>query len=146
VEIEAEEIRINGIYTLAQDNFSITGIEFENLGSDVNSDTSFGPIIDFVAYLVRTVAGVNNSQIGGIIESELTDQIASAIDEVNRNSPNMFLRSFLDYPEIESILPFLDQAISELLQDDVNATLNIALPSCGEIDRDGLIDLDISTN
>lgn len=99
-----------------------------------------------MAYLIRTVAGVNNSQLAGIIETELVNEIDSAIDEVNRNSPNMFLRSLINYPEIENILPLLDQAISELLQDDVSANLNVTLPSCGDIDRDGLIDLSILTN
>lgn len=146
IKISANSIEFNGIYTIASDNFSITGIEFENLDADVNSDTSFGPILDFVAYLIRTVAGVNNSQIAGEIEDAITNNVMASIDEVNRNSPNMFVRSLLDFPELDNILPLLDQAITDLLQDDVSATLEVALPSCGDIDRDGLIDLDVSTN
>jgi len=142
IKIEAEEIRINGIYTLAQDNFSISGIEFENFDSDINA----GVVGGFIIHIIDILASYTDQSIDGIIETVFANQIASAVDEVNRNSPNMFLRSFLDYPEIENVLPLLDQAISELLQDDVSATLNIALPSCGDIDRDGLIDLDISTN
>jgi len=81
----------------------------------------------------------------GDVEETIRDLIADEIDQVSRNSPNMFLRSFLGYPEIDNILPLLDQAITELLQDDVSAILNVALPSCGEIDRDGLIDLEVAT-
>lgn len=88
---------------------------------------------------------VNNSGEGKV-ESKVKEIIESAVDDVNRNSPNMFIQSLVDYPEVSGVLLLLDQAITELLQDDVDATLVVELPSCGEVVRDGLIKLEVSTN
>lgn len=146
VKATANAIRVEGIYSIAQDNFMITGFAFENLDTDVDVDSNLGPVAAPFVYIARLIFNATDSQLEGRAVTAIKNQIANAIDDVNRNSPNMFLRSLLDFPELENILPLLDQAIMELLQDDVSATLEVALPSCGDIDRDGLIGLNISTN
>lgn len=139
---EADEIKIDGVYNIAQDNFIITDLELQNLEVDLNISNRFGIFGDVIAYIFF---GFSETETESKIENVIKNQIANAIDDVNRNSPNMFLRSLINHPEIDNILPLLDQAIMELLQDDVSATLEVALPSCGDIDRDGRIDLIVST-
>lgn len=146
IKATADAIRVEGVYNIAQDNFNITDFIFENLDTDVDVDSNLGPVAAPFVYVARLIFNATDSQLEGRAVTAIKDQIAEEIDDVNRNSPNMFLRSLLDFPELENILPLLDQAIMELLQDDVSATLDVALPSCGDIDRDGLIELDVSTN
>jgi hypothetical protein len=138
VRVASDAIQISGTYTIANDSFSITNFEFENLDVDINLTNG---LHDWLVDLFGII-----SQAEGAVESAIKNEIATAIDNVNRNSPNMFVRSLIDYPEISNKLPLLDQAITELLQDDVSAELNIELPSCGDIVRDGLIQLAVSTN
>jgi hypothetical protein len=145
VTVSADAIEVEGVYNIAQDNFVITGSEFENLDADVDI-SGVGPLGAKVICFLTLGFYCPLPNPDGDVEETIRDLIADEIDQVNRNSPNMFLRSLIDYPEIGNILPLLDQAIMELLQDDVSATLNVALPSCGDIDRDGLIGLDVSTN
>lgn len=138
VRVASDAIQISGTYTIANDSFSITNFEFENLDVDINLTNG---LHDWLVDLFGII-----SQAEGAVESAIKNEIATAIDNVNRNSPNMFVRSLIYYPEISNKLPLLDQAITELLQDDVSAELNIELPSCGDIVRDGLIQLAVSTN
>ena len=142
VTISADAFEVEGVYNIAQDNFVITGSEFQNLDADIDIG-GFLSLLDDIKCFLFDSCTIQSAE--GDVEETIRDLIADEIDQVSRNSPNMFLRSFLGYPEIDNILPLLDQAITELLQDDVSAILNVALPSCGEIDRDGLIDLEVAT-
>jgi len=146
IKIEAEAIIFEGMYQLSSDTFSITNVMFEGLNTYVNANTNFGLIGEFLVYVGRSIAGINNSQLEGIIEVEINNEINSLIDNVNRNSPNMFIKSLVDYPEISNLLILFDQAVSLLLQDDVSASLNLHLPSCGDIVREGLIKLQVIEN
>lgn len=145
ISVSADAIEVEGVYNIAQDNFVITGSEFENLNADVDIGGVL-PLLDVIKCYVTFGNYCILADADGFLEETIRDLVSDEIDQVNRNSPNMFLRSLINHPEIENILPLLDQAISELLQDDISAALNIALPSCGDIDRDGLIDLGVSTN
>jgi len=146
IKATSDAIRLEGAYIIAQDNFNFTEITFENLDIDVDVDSNLGPVVDPFISFARLLLNATDSQLEGRAVTVIKNQITDTIDDLNRNSPNLFLRSLLDFPELANILPLLDQAIMDLLQDDVSAVLNVALPSCGDIDRDGLIELDVSTN
>jgi hypothetical protein len=143
VTVSADAFEVEGVYNIAQDSFIITGSEFENLDADIDIGGLFALLDDIKCFLFGSCT-IQSAE--GDVEETIRDLIADEVDQVNRNSPNMFLRSLINHPETDNILPLLDQAIMELLQDDVSAILNVALPSCGDIDRDGLIDLEVSTN
>lgn len=143
VTISADAFKVEGIYNIGQDSFMITGSEFETLNANVDVN-GLAPLGAKVLCVITSGLYCPLPNPDGDVEEAVRNLIAAKINQVNRNSPNMFLQSLLDFPEIENILPLLDQAITKLLQDDISATLNIALPSCGDIDRDGWIDLEVS--
>lgn len=59
----------------------------------------------------------------------------------------MYLSSIIYHSEIENILPVIDQAISELIKNDIEANLEIEVPNCTYYpNRDGLILLEVNTN
>jgi hypothetical protein len=124
IEFEADSITFNGEYEFSEDQFSVTDYDLASLNTNVNTDTNFGPILSFFEYIMRLFLDASDSDFEGVVEDEIRNEIAELIDEVNRNSPNLFIRSLIDFPETTQILTLLDQAITSLLQDDVNATLN----------------------
>lgn len=137
VVAEADEINIEGTYTLVNDNFSLTDFEFENLNVSVSLSGFTGWLADVFGY---------TSTAESEVEDEIKNLISNEINSFNANNPNMYVKSLIDYQGIENILPALDLAIAELVKDDVDATLLLALPSCGDITRDGLIKLNVTTN
>ena len=145
VEVTGDGIQVDGFYSISQDDFNITNFDVQNFQVDVNIGWLLTPFVDALlcVYGLSTLQGCIT--LSSVVKDAIENQISNEIENFNDN-PNQFIRSFVNIPSITNALPNIEDAIADLLQVNVSANLEIALPSCGDITRDGAVSLGVEVH
>jgi hypothetical protein len=145
VEVTSDGFESHGNYNISQDNFIFTDFSFDNLNVDINAGWVAGLADALVCFFTvfqqcNTISGAERS-----VEEAIVDQVETMLAAVNDN-PNQLIHSLIHIPQVTNALPLIDQALAELIQSNVHAAMEIAMPACGDITRDGTIHLTVTTN